>query len=139
MYGFWTPVLKTTRLMLPKSYQLIARLYGHEEPISCLAFTYDGEVLASGGINLPPSILHNLTFLLGDDQAVRIWSVKDQICRQTISDGHRWGQITCLKWLTSEAPAMTLCFGTGRGRVLIYRYGRTGVSYATSGVVLFFC
>jgi hypothetical protein len=51
-------------------------------------------------------------------------------CRQVIQDhGGRWGQITCMLWIASENghPSAMLCFGTGRGRILIYRRLKTGV------------
>jgi hypothetical protein len=52
------------------------------------------------------------------------------ICQQVIQDrSTRWGQITCLKWTGSELADQnkTICFGTGRGMVLIYRRLRSGV------------
>jgi hypothetical protein len=50
---------------------------------------------------------------------------------QMIHDnGGKWGQITCIKWLASEAGVTgeTLCFGTGRGMVSVYCQSRFGVS-----------
>jgi hypothetical protein len=37
------------------------------------------------------------------------------------SSSGKWGQMTCLKWLsTRQVTSATLCFGTGRGLMLVY-------------------
>ena len=61
-----------------------------------------------------------------DDQALRIWNVRGRCHLQTLQDkSERWGQVTCLKWLSTTSPeGSILCFGTGRGIVLIYQGGR---------------
>jgi len=68
--------------------------------------------------------------MLGDDEAVRIWILETYQCFQAIHDsGGKWGQITCVKWLPAEAAGAgdTLCFGTGRGLLLIYRQSKNVV------------
>lgn len=75
-------------------------------------------------------IVRSLEFI-GDDETVRIWDVCAKKSRQVIRDhGGRWGQITCVAWLAGENgdASLSLCFGTGRGRILIYRRSKTGVS-----------
>lgn len=59
----------------------------------------------------------------GDDEKLRIWNVKTKKIHQLISDQlGRWGQITAIQWLADNSSAgAQLCFGTGRGFVLIYR------------------
>ncbi len=43
--------------------------------------------------------------------------------RQVVGDQlERWGQVTCIQWLTGTADGgSVLCFGTGRGLILIYQ------------------
>ena len=61
-----------------------------------------------------------LTASKGDDEMLRIWNVKAKRIYQVISDHlGRWGQIICIKWLSDNGTA--ICFGTGRGLVLIYQ------------------
>jgi WD40 repeat protein len=63
----------------------------------------------------------------GDDEAVRIWNLEAYKCPQVIHDGGgKWGQITCMKWLGADMSD-TLCFGTGRGSMLVYRQIKAGV------------
>ncbi|KAF8801037.1 hypothetical protein BYT27DRAFT_7014252, partial [Phlegmacium glaucopus] len=87
-------------------YRLCARLPGLAGPINCLAFTQDGKLLASGG----------------DDEKLHIWDIDRKRPYQVISDElERWGQVTCAKWLPGISNnEEVLCFGTGRGLVLIY-------------------
>ncbi len=49
--------------------------------------------------------------------------MKTKKVQQLISDQlGRWGQITAIQWLADNSTAgAQLCFGTGRGFVLIYR------------------
>ncbi|KAM6490444.1 WD40-repeat-containing domain protein [Amanita muscaria] len=88
-------------------YTLLGRLDGHLGPINCLSFTRDGSLLASGG----------------DDEAVRIWDIETLVSLQVIRDpAGNWGQVTCVNWLSgnsSELEGNTLCFGTGRGLVIV--------------------
>jgi len=64
-------------------------------------------------------VLNNLA---GDDQAVRVWDITYLKCIQTIADRNcRWGQITCLQFIALDAASDWMFFGTGRGRLLIYR------------------
>ena len=67
---------------------------------------------------------------LADDQALRIWNVGGKCPLQTLQDkSERWGQVTCLKWLSISSPeGSVICFGTGRGLVLVYQGGRDFVS-----------
>lgn len=109
-----TSLNNSTNLNPSQRYHLAARLKGHAGPVNCFAFTRNGELLASGG----------------DDEVVRIWVLKTKKCRQVLQDhGGRWGQITSLKWIPTDTGVAggTLCFGTGRGILLVYRWGRTGV------------
>lgn len=59
-------VFYTNDVYVLQSYQRISRLHGHTEPVSCLAFTTDGDVLASGGCHISPNkyYLQNLTYQL---------------------------------------------------------------------------
>ncbi len=43
--------------------------------------------------------------------------------QQVIGDQlERWGQVTCVKWLSGTADSgSVLCFGTGRGLFLVYQ------------------
>jgi WD40 repeat protein len=71
---------------------------------------------------------------LGDDEVVRIWTLETYRCLQIICDsGERWGQITCVKWLSAGAGVAceTLCIGTGRGLILLYRQSKNGVCIAS--------
>ena len=46
-------------------------------------------------------------------------------CIQVLADrNHRWGQITSLKFILDTAASDWMCFGTGRGRLLVYRRPR---------------
>ncbi|KIM35109.1 hypothetical protein M413DRAFT_14714 [Hebeloma cylindrosporum] len=85
-------------------YKLYIRLSGTSGPINSLAFAPDAKFLASGG----------------DDQKVRVWDISCKQIYQVIGDDlERWGQITCVLWLTTTSD--TICFGTARGLVLIYQ------------------
>ena len=61
--------------------------------------------------------------LPGDDQTVRIWDMDMFKAQQVICDQlERWGQITCIKWLSPTSDnGSVLCFGTGRGLILVYQ------------------
>jgi hypothetical protein len=41
--------MRVEKLIVLQSYQLISQLRSHKSPISCLVFTHDSEILASGG------------------------------------------------------------------------------------------
>ena len=72
-----------------------------------------------------------MVMMLGDDEVVRIWTLKTYRCLQTIRDsGEKWGQITCVKWLSAGVAGETLCIGTGRGLILLYRESKDGVCVA---------
>ncbi len=60
-----------------------------------------------------------------DDQALRIWNVEGKCLLQTLQDRYdRWGQVTCLKWLAfNSSEGSVICFGTGRGFLLVYQGG----------------
>ena len=60
---------------------------------------------------------------IADDEKLRIWDVGCKQIYQVVGDElERWGQITCIQWLTGVSDhSITLCFGTGRGLVLIYQ------------------
>src|SRR5260221_9522398 len=47
-----------------------------------------------------------------------------------LDEAHRWGQITCIKFISANGTlsADSLCFGTGCGQFLIYRRTRKSVS-----------
>lgn len=59
---------------------------------------------------------------VGDDEKLHIWDIDGKKPYQVISDElERWGQVTCVKWLPGISNnGEVLCFGTGRGLVLIY-------------------
>ncbi|KAF9470815.1 hypothetical protein BDN70DRAFT_901824, partial [Pholiota conissans] len=100
------------RRSIDEEYQLMARLQGMSGPINCLAFSTDGRYLASGA----------------DDEKLRIWDIEAKRSYYTIKDSlERWGQITCIKWLSRTSDDCDrLCFGTGRGLVLLYREKKNG-------------
>lgn len=55
----------------------------------------------------------------GDDQCLKIWSLKTAQCIQSLRDP-RWGQIVSLSWLIPsrderDQSVLALCIGTGRG------------------------
>ena len=64
-----------------------------------------------------------------------IWDLANYKQTQVLSDAaSNWGQITCILWIPLENGVTVhglLCFGTGRGRVVIYRRQkrRVGVTY----------
>ena len=59
----------------------------------------------------------------GDDEKLYLWDVDKKRVRQVFADEMaRWGQITCMKWLSGVSDREALCFGTGRGLVLVYYY-----------------
>jgi hypothetical protein len=61
---------------------------------------------------------------------LRIWDVEAKCSHQVISDHlGRWGQITCIKWLSDNGTG--ICFGTGRGLVLVYQRAKDAVSQYT--------
>ena len=71
-----------------------------------------------------------LTAFKGDDEMLRIWNVEAKCNYQVISDHlGRWGQITCIKWLLDNGTS--ICFGTGRGLVLVYQRTKDTVSQYT--------
>ncbi|KAF8801626.1 hypothetical protein BYT27DRAFT_7054761, partial [Phlegmacium glaucopus] len=79
-------------------YRLYTRLSGTDGPINTLAFAPDAKFLASGG----------------DDEKLRIWDITRKQIYQVIEDDlERWGQITCVQWLSGVSEhGNTLCFGT---------------------------
>ncbi|KAF8810955.1 hypothetical protein BYT27DRAFT_7090748, partial [Phlegmacium glaucopus] len=73
-----------------QQYQLVARLDGHKGPINCFAFNNNISLLASGG----------------DDEVVHVWDVNYFQSIQTIMDQNcRWGQITCLKFISPDTAS----------------------------------
>jgi WD40 repeat protein len=78
-----------------------------------------------------PSFLGNI-LAAGDDETVRIWELSTKSCLQVLEDhGKRWGQITCLSWLSGHNDTSLLnaiAFGTSRGLIVIYRRLRMEVS-----------
>jgi hypothetical protein len=65
-----------------------------------------------------------------------VWDITRQRIYQVIEDDlERWGQITCILWLPGISDyGDTLCFGTGRGLVLIYQQTTEGASEPFYGV-----
>lgn len=97
---------------LLQRYRLVAKLDGHKGPINCVAFNNSGSLLASGG----------------DDETVQVWDMRYLQSIQTFADrNRRWGQITCIKFISFDAISDWMCFGTGRGRFLVYRRLRKSV------------
>jgi hypothetical protein len=68
--------------------------------------------------------------LPGDDETAHIWVVNGFKRLQVLQDGNRrWGQVTCMKWLNPENNrGETLCFGSGRGLILIYEQHKVSAS-----------
>lgn len=101
---------KLTRLT--QRYRLVATLVGHGGPINAFSFNLSGSLLASGG----------------DDERVRIWDFNAFRQYQTLADhGGTWGQITCIKFLRLNGEGSSedlICFGTGRGCLLLYHRQR---------------
>lgn len=97
-----------------KRYRLVATLEGHSGPINAFSFNLNGTILASGG----------------DDEVVQIWDLHVFQKYQTLADHSKWGQITCIKFLNIEQTSMAewLCFGTGRGFLLLYHRQQKAVS-----------
>ncbi|KAK0438890.1 WD40-repeat-containing domain protein [Desarmillaria tabescens] len=90
-------------LNFTQRYHLVARLHGHRGAINTLAFTPNGQILASGS----------------DDETVKLWSTEKAICLQTlVNEGQGWGQITAMAFIGSDGE--WLIFGAGRGLVCIY-------------------
>ena len=60
----------------------------------------------------------------GDGEKLQLWDIDKKRVNQVIgNETARWGQITCVKWLSGISDNReALCFGTGRGLVLIYHY-----------------
>ncbi|KAF5327760.1 hypothetical protein D9619_004080 [Psilocybe cf. subviscida] len=86
-------------------YNVYATLKGAQGPINSVAISEDGKLLASGG----------------DEEVVHIWDIEEQKNIETLSDRQgRWGQVTCVKWMGSPMDAYSVCFGTGRGLLLVY-------------------
>ncbi|PPR02023.1 hypothetical protein CVT26_008717 [Gymnopilus dilepis] len=91
-------------------------LMGHLGPVNVLSFNNNGSLLASGG----------------DDEQVKIWDVNQlRQCQSLMNPQGRWGQITCLKFITFDTPptADWLCFGTGRGIIAMYRKSRKAAEF----------
>ncbi|KDR64841.1 hypothetical protein GALMADRAFT_149249 [Galerina marginata CBS 339.88] len=95
-----------------EEYRVHMRLSGSEGPINALAFAPDAKYIASGG----------------DDEKLRVWDISRKQVHQVIGDDlERWGQITCILWLAGFSDhGDALCFGTGRGLVLIYQKTKDG-------------
>jgi WD40 repeat protein len=66
--------------------------------------------------------------LPGDDETVKVWDVNSLQIFQTIADrNHHWGQITCIQFIGFDTISDWMCFGTGRGRFLVYHRLRKSV------------
>ena len=89
-------------------------------------------MLASGGMcaDLRLAVYGIHPIFAADDQALRIWDIREKRRLQTLQDkSERWGQVTCLKRLSiNSSEGNILCFGTGRGLILVYQGGRDLVS-----------
>jgi len=63
---------------------------------------------------------------------VKIWDLVTYEQRVTLADkACKWGQITCLLWIGLDDNSLgggLLCFGTGRGRMVLYRRQQKRVS-----------
>lgn len=78
--------------------------------------------------------------MTGDDETVRVWDIETLVNLQVIRDpDENWGQITCLNWLPggAEQEGNALCFGTGRGHVIIFRRNGNLVSHGLYGKSLY--
>ncbi|TFK23360.1 WD40 repeat-like protein [Coprinopsis marcescibilis] len=99
------------------SYRLVGRLTGHQSQITQLAFTDDGEVLASGS----------------SDETVKIWNVSNLKLIHDLRDKDSgWGQTSVVKWFESSQTSRFLFIGTRRGQLIIYRYTNGTVRPLTS-------
>ena len=101
-----------------KRYRLVATLAGHGGPINTFSFNSNGSLLASGG----------------DDEEVQIWDLNMFRQYQKLADhSSAWGQVTvtCIKFLKMigepNPTGDSLCFGTGRGYLLLYHRQRKTV------------
>ncbi|KDR76662.1 hypothetical protein GALMADRAFT_139563 [Galerina marginata CBS 339.88] len=95
-----------------QKYRLASKINTQQGPINCFTIIGDGELLASGG----------------DDETVKIWDLVTYERRATLADkARKWGQITCLLWIGLDnhiSGSDLLCFGTGRGRMVLYKRQR---------------
>ena len=128
MYVYEVTIANASNAFLQR-YRLLIVLVEHNGPINSFTFNYNGSFLVSGGEVPAFQRIYQLTHLPGDDQTVRVWDVINHFpLFQTIADRNcRWGQITCLKFITLDAVSDWLFFGTGRGRFLVYRRIRKSV------------
>lgn len=130
----WAQLLTAAMMPQEDRYRKYTKFNGMKGPVNCLAFNPNGELLASGGMWHFEIYLIFLDMILaaGDNQTVRIWELSTKSCLQVLEDhGKRWGQITCLSWLSGHNDSSLLnaiAFGTARGLIVIYRCLRMGVS-----------
>jgi WD40 repeat protein len=100
----------TVRLWNVSNGALLAELTGHSKSVTCLAFSRDGSLLASGS----------------DDQTVRVWRIPDGTALYELEA--RKGHVHCVAFLSNG----TLAAGAGDDTVLTWRLdldpSRTGSS-----------
>ncbi|TFK17178.1 WD40 repeat-like protein [Coprinopsis marcescibilis] len=99
------------------SYKLAAKLTGHLAQITQLAFSDDGEVLATGS----------------SDETVRLWSTGTfKLLHELRDKDSRWGQTCVVKWFRGPPVSRYLFIGTGRGHLVIYKYNHTTARHVVS-------
>ncbi|KAL0578662.1 hypothetical protein V5O48_003328 [Marasmius crinis-equi] len=102
-------------------YEKLVQLSGSQGPVNALAFSPDGQRLASGG----------------DDECVRVWSVRRGCCDTVLRPKYDsrfeilgWGQITTAVWISfcdtnEEFIKSHLFFGTARGLLIAAEFTNT--------------
>src|ERR1700678_998237 len=116
MYVYEVTIANASNGFLQR-YQILIVLVEHNSPINSFAFNYNGSFLVSGGEVPVFQCIYQLTHLPGNDQTVCVWDVINHFpLIQTIADRNcRWGQITCLKFITFDAVSDWLFFWKNRG------------------------
>ncbi|KAF9042033.1 WD40-repeat-containing domain protein [Panaeolus papilionaceus] len=118
MFNLLTPLkqLFDQYILHPRTrYYLAAKLEEHRGAIGCLAFDERCRILVSRG----------------DDEVVKIWNLQTYECIQTLADQEsQWGQITTICFVgAANGHNSYLCFGTGRGRLIVYQRNRMGALF----------
>jgi WD40 repeat protein len=69
-------------------------------------------------MSFAPDFHHVLKKFAGDDGCVTVWNTDNFKCEQVLHNG-KWGQVTALTWISTDAPGNSICIGTGRGLICV--------------------